>query len=552
MPEVYPDSIKLEMQFAGTACAWTDVTEDLIRSTPITCTYGIQDSSPLARVASTGTFNFNLDNSELNSAGLVGYYSPGHANCRSGFEAGITVRFSVIYGGITYPKFYGRIPATGIQIVPGSNKERQTMVEVRDFMEQCAIHEIDSPAFVQNKTAAEVIQLILAEQSIQPLATEYNTCEDTFFSAFENQNEKINCLVEISKACLSEFGYAYVRHDTSNYEKFVVEGRKTRTGITSATTISVSTPIELCGYLQKEDSGKFQLEDGSGYIKLDEASVFNASFDNEQYDAVIQNGNDLYNSIEVNSINKTIGTVTPVKVWTQDYGTYATDQIFIKLDWRLDGTDNVYVGSIILQGDYSIPSHSKFTCIGLINPVGTTDYRFDTSVITASSTMTISNLYNSCVGTVDIYRNVGTNYYGTVSSTYETIQLQVRGTPLFQENVSQQFNGTASINDFGKSTLTIDMPYQAGTGIPGTIANALLTQYQDPVTRTENCMFFANKDMEKMYSFLILDIGDRFTYQETVSGINEDYFINGVNFEVHANNVIKFGYKTKAAELEVF
>ncbi|MFA5154415.1 MAG: hypothetical protein WC554_17860, partial [Clostridia bacterium] len=97
MPNIYPDSIKLEMQFAGTAGAWTDVTDDVIRATPITCTYGIQDSSPLARVASTGTFNFSLDNSELNSAGLVGYYSPGHTNCRSGFAAGITVRFSIVY-----------------------------------------------------------------------------------------------------------------------------------------------------------------------------------------------------------------------------------------------------------------------------------------------------------------------------------------------------------------------------------------------------------------------------------------------------------------------
>jgi hypothetical protein len=96
------------------------------------------------------------------------------------------------------------------------------------------------------------------------------------------------------------------------------------------------------------------------------------------------------------------------------------------------------------------------------------------------------------------------------------------------------------------------MPYQIGTAIPASIAGTLLTQYQDPITRTENVMFFANKDINKMYSFLLLDIGDRFTYEETVSGVSSDYFINGVTFEVHANNVIKFGYKTKAAELEVF
>ena len=96
------------------------------------------------------------------------------------------------------------------------------------------------------------------------------------------------------------------------------------------------------------------------------------------------------------------------------------------------------------------------------------------------------------------------------------------------------------------------MIYQAGTATPDAVAQTLLTQYQDPITRTENIMFFANKDINTLAAYLVLDIGDRFTYQESVSGVNSDYFINGVTFEVHANNIIKFGYKTKAAELEVF
>jgi hypothetical protein len=546
MSEVYPDSIKLEMQFAGTAGAWTDITEDIVRSTPITCTYGIQDSSPLARVASTGTFNFVLDNSELNSAGLVGYYSPGHTNCRSGFKSGITVRFSVIFGDVTYPKFYGRIPATGIQIIPGSNKERQTMVEVRDFMEQCAIHEIDSPDFVQSKTAAELIQLILAEQSIQPLATEYNTCEDTFFSAFENQNEKLNCLVEISKACTSEFGYAYVRHDVDNYEKFVVEGRKTRTGITSSKVITVANPILMCDYLLKEDGGRFQLEDESGYIKLDCSTTGTASYVNSQYDAVIQNGNDLYNSIEVNSINKSIGTAEPVKIWASSY----TDKINKLLNIAtIDGTA-YFVGSLALSGEYSVPSASNIKSIGLVSPVAPTDFTIGTNADYYSS-MFVSDIGgSSVVGTLNIkaMRTAGTaeTYWASIT------KLQVRGTPLFQEDISQNFNGTVSIDSFGKSTLTIDMPHQSGTSIPASIAETLLTQYQDPETRTENVLFYANKDINIFSAFLVLDIGDRFTYQETVSGINEDYFINGVTFEIYANNVIKFGYKTKQASLEVF
>jgi hypothetical protein len=537
------------MQFAGTAGAWTDVTEDVIRATPITCTYGIQDSSPLARVASTGTFNFNLDNSELNSAGLVGYYSPGHGICRSGFQAGITVRFSVIYGGISYPKFYGRIPATGIQIIPGSNKERQTMIEVRDFMEQCAIHEINSPAFVQSKTAAEVIQLILAEQSIQPLATEYNTCEDTFFSAFEDQGTKLNSLVKISEACTSEFGYAYIRHDTNNFEKFVVEGRKTRTGITSATTISVSTPIELCGYLLKEDGGKFQLEDSSGYIKLNEASVFNASFDNEQYDAVIENGNDLYNAININSTQKTSGTAnemiyvltTPLPINTLNNGS------------------GKLIGSATFSGEFNDSYGSKDTVgLSITPPVFSTDYlvyvNSDSSggLYGGSVTFNLTSMSKYFVGTI----NLGLPYSGSASvpsHTFYMTKFILWGTALkINAPVSTEFVGTVSSDTFGKSTLDIDMLYQIGTATPGTIAQTLLTQYQDPVTRSENITFHANSSIQNMMSFLVLDIGDRFTYQEIVSGINEDYFINGVNFEIYGNNVIKFGYKTKQATLEVF
>jgi hypothetical protein len=423
------------------------------------------------------------------------------------------------------------------------------MVEVRDFMEQCAIHEIDSPAFVQNKTAAEVIQLILAEMSIQPLSTEYNTCEDTFFSAFENQSLKLNPLVEIGNACTSEFGYAYIRHDSSSYEKFIVEGRKTRTGIASATTISVSTPIELCGYLLKEDGGKFQLEDSSGYIKLDEATVYSAGFDNEQYDAVIENGNDLYNSIGVNSIPKTVGTsveplylnTTPIPIFTN--GT------------TISGTVHL-IGSVVFDFDYKDYSSDNFYGLSYINPVGTTDYRLyansqgtGTYYYTQFVTVTSQNNNGNVSGTIYV-----DDYPAGVSSyTFYIFDFQVRGTALrVKETETNQFQGSASINQFGKSTLDIDMPYQIGTAIPASIAGTLLTQYQDPVTRTENIMFFANKDINMLSAYLVLDIGDRFTYQETVSGVNSDYFINGVTFEIYANNIIKFGYKTKAVELEVF
>jgi hypothetical protein len=353
-------------------------------------------------------------------------------------------------------------------------------------------------------------------------------------------------LVEIGNACTSEFGYAYIRHDSSSYEKFIVDGRKTRTGIASATAISVSTPIELCGYLLKEDGGKFQLEDASGYIKLNESTIGTSSFINSQYDAVIQNGNDLYNNIVVNSIPKTIGTAEEV-LYSYPGG------IPFPAHW----VGTTMVGTLPFEYEFKDLLGSENTIgLSIVNPIGTTDYLVyqnsaGTGYIgyTPYVTAVTTNYTNRAVGSLLFYYTGA----GGSDATYYVFRFQIRGTALkIYSSISSEFPGTVSEQVFGKSSLTIDMPYQIGTAIPATIAGTLLTQYQDPVTRTENITFHANSSIQNMMSFLVLDIGDRFTYQETVSGINEDYFINGVNFEIYGNNIIKFGYKTKQATLEVF
>jgi len=110
------DAIYVEMKLDG--INWTDVSEDVIA--PIAFNGGILDNSPLSRVAGTGKCTFSLNNSISNSGGLAGYYSPGHANCRSGFAAGLQVRIRITYDNATYKKFQGKIPPQGIRALPGS------------------------------------------------------------------------------------------------------------------------------------------------------------------------------------------------------------------------------------------------------------------------------------------------------------------------------------------------------------------------------------------------------------------------------------------------
>ena len=87
-------TIKMEMQFSGTAGAWSDVTADV--QYPIRSAGGMMGNTLGDRVASTGVLSFNLNNSTSNSSGTMGYYSPGGSGVRAGFAPGIPTRLSIV------------------------------------------------------------------------------------------------------------------------------------------------------------------------------------------------------------------------------------------------------------------------------------------------------------------------------------------------------------------------------------------------------------------------------------------------------------------------
>ena len=98
-----------KMPFEG---VWTNVSEDVRTVSPIKAFRGTRGNGPKNRVGDTGRMSLILDNSEANSAGLLGYYSPDHANLRSGFGKGTLVRWILTYGGTDYYKFRGKMIQT--------------------------------------------------------------------------------------------------------------------------------------------------------------------------------------------------------------------------------------------------------------------------------------------------------------------------------------------------------------------------------------------------------------------------------------------------------
>jgi hypothetical protein len=93
MMVVQLDSYAVEAKFDG--INWTDITADVIDT--ISWKYGILGSGPLDRIGDPGEMSIKLNNTETNSGGVTGYYTPGHPLCRVGFTVGLPVRLTATY-----------------------------------------------------------------------------------------------------------------------------------------------------------------------------------------------------------------------------------------------------------------------------------------------------------------------------------------------------------------------------------------------------------------------------------------------------------------------
>ena len=90
MPTLEPHLyIDLGSDYAG----WKDITADVLIDNPVRWVQGITSNDPRDRIANTGQFVIELDNSSDNSAGVAGYYSPGHSDCLAGFDIGRRIRW---------------------------------------------------------------------------------------------------------------------------------------------------------------------------------------------------------------------------------------------------------------------------------------------------------------------------------------------------------------------------------------------------------------------------------------------------------------------------
>ena len=164
MATVSLDDVRIEAFIAGN---WVDLTPDCLDEA--TWKYGIDGNTPEDCTASPGALAFTLDNSENNSAQTLGYYSPRHANKRSGWAFGIPVRVVLDYGSDVV-KFYGKIQT--IDPDPGEALQRKVRVVANDGifdLLEAKVREIDVQL---DQDEAQLIDAVLdaIPSAAQPLA----------------------------------------------------------------------------------------------------------------------------------------------------------------------------------------------------------------------------------------------------------------------------------------------------------------------------------------------------------------------------------------------
>lgn len=508
---------------AGT---WTDVSSDVLTSPLIHGDYGIKGAGPTDRVASGGRASFVLNNSEKNSASTVGYYSPGHASCRAGFDTGINVKIVIGYGsGRTKVRFYGKIAPNGIDVLPGTYGKRTVNVTAYDYMEDCNVHEITLPALQVNKTIDEAVPFLTAMLPREPKKTSYASGAGTFPYVFDLVRTGGKVTTELQRLAMSEIGYAFPRYEYHlDGECLVIQSRNTRGAVVGYEQV----PSGSHGTIY--DHGGSAILDHGGSAILD-SLLTDAEFDNSQTDMDVTRGDYLYNKIKVITYPRQVvaGTI----LWAQDK------------EISLAGG-----GTFLIRGTYRDPNGAATKCGGMnvVTPVGTTDYTMYSATGGGGSAMTEAlSIESGTAGSYDFEYLIKNN---SAAKGYINL-FQVRGDGIYTYNQSESVRtDTTSEGIYGTRVLNYDMKYEEDATLPYPYAGVMLNRHKDPLTQIKTVKYCANTSDQLMEYFMAIEPGAKIKLTETVSGQDNDYFVQGVSWDIIGGKKLDATYYVKRVDIE--
>lgn len=455
--------------------SWTDVTADVLSTPYIQWESGKQYDEPTAFVADIGKLEFWMNNSNRNSGGVAGYYSPGHASARADFELGTRVRVKTTYAGSDRYHFHGRI--SEIQPLAGRYGKRRTHVVVTDYMDEMTSRMVDILTLQSSKTSDQLLTTLIATMDIAPQATSYDVGPDTFASAFHDvAGERMAVATIAQKIVQSDLSRLYVRGDATGGETLILTNRQDDIGKTSQLTLN-----DTMTDLNVERSRR-------------------------------------------NIANKIVVSFAPINEGTSNEVLYTLPD-----ELQLNAGANYTFTALYRDPD----GGSRLNGKTMVTPVADTDYKFSSvsgsgNDLNASLSITLNSGYNTGGDRAEITL---TNNHATATGYLWLFQL--RGLALrLRDAMEVTSENPASITAYGEKRLQFNTPYQNSFNVTREISDYLKSKWANPKYKITNVSFTGSSNATLMNAAVNRDIGDMITVTETLTGINADQIVIGYRKQI--------------------
>ena len=457
---------------SGAFDTMTSLGTDVLGATGVQIKYGIDGSGPLARVASTGELKCALRNDAGNSGGLLGYYSPSHANARANWGFGIPIRAVFTYGGTDYIKFTGKIRV--IEPDAGLYGPRRVGIVAYDCMRDLAESDAREVTIQVAQAEDALLDALIAVMptTAAPIATDFDTGVDSYPYAFDKVAGSTKILSVMRDVVVSSFGMLFAKGDgTLAY----VSRHSLATTASNYTfnddMIELSVPSSLDG-------------------------VFNrARVTNHPKQVSAAATDELYTLPTGTSVEIPAGA-TDFEVWTAY--TDPSDR-----QTKIGGTAVVTV----------LVANTHYVANAQVDGGGADKTAFTTPTLTAFGTTAKWSFTNTDTAPIFI-------------TTQKVIGKAVR-------DPGPQTYESYTAMDYGDRPIEIDLPYQDDPYIGQSAADYVVALYSNLTQQIESITFIANASNALMLQALGREPGDRITVTESVTGVTSvDAIIQSVELEV--------------------
>jgi hypothetical protein len=543
-------SIVYEAYISG---AWVDLSADVRQNpTPRISGIGIMGNSITDRTGDAGTCEFSLDNSTGNSGGLLGYYSPGHPNVRSGWTHGLRIRVTFNYDGYSkiFDDFY--IDRDGLNVVTGLYGERSVRVHASNWMKYAADHKLNLMQRKTNYSIFNALQDIIDNSDRKPLRIKWwgkdyfdafgvlQHDTNTFPTVFDVTQADTKALSEFNKLAMSLFGYVYQRGDGTLVIENQTKGRGYNIDDSGSFTFGTYIPNKSTDYtdaILNESGGTDNIlnEDGSN-ILLEHAQ--RASFTDADIKSInVSYGKNLANRVKFVLYPRTVdGSAVVLSTLEEPIEILAAETL----------TE--------IRNQYKDPNNQDVEVNGyeMVAPVATTDYQMfqnedGTGTDRTADLVVVAEYGNSEVRYTLTNNNAATSYVTKLSARGKGIYIYDTIEKLYEER-------TISIPAYGPKDLTLDCYYldsidslflfaQKST----TIWTGLLAGVAKNEMTVDAVIFDVNRSSKSMMAFMFLEPGDIMKLFETMSEVDlsqanydSGWYINGYDVEIVAGKFVRW------------